>query len=43
MIDTLLNHVLGAVWQMLKLHEVEEVKGMLPTYTQTPDPMEPEG
>ena len=41
--DNILSHVLGAVLQMLKPHWVEDVNFLLPTSTETPDQLEPEG
>ena len=39
----MLSHVFGAVLQVLKPHQVEEVNRMMPTSTWIPDWLEPEG
>ena len=41
--DDILSPVLGAVLQVLQPPQVEEVTSTLPTSTETPDPLEPEG
>ena len=41
--DNILSPVLGALLQVLEPQQVEEVNCVLPTSTQTPDWLEPEG